>query len=139
MIIYVVSPLSLKHQIMNPLRSGRQDGEQQVLDEFLLNEKPFLRHRYSLRDLSEETGIAMHQLSAFLNKRQGINFNDFINQYRVRYCLEFLNRSLIKKVNLSELSSMCGFNNRNTFTTSFKKVTGETPSEFIRKIHSPAS
>lgn len=106
----------------------------QILDEYLLNEKSFLRRRYSIQDLAQETGIAMHQLSAFLNKERGMNFNDFINQYRIHYCLQFLQASVIKKMNLFELAGICGFSNRNTFTCSFKKVTGETPSAFIRKL-----
>jgi AraC-like DNA-binding protein len=109
---------------------------QQILDEYLLSAKPFLRHRYSLRELAQETGIAVHQLSAYLNKQRGINFNDFINQYRINFCLHFLENTAIKKVNLVELGGMCGFNNRSSFTTSFKKITGNTPSAYIRNFDS---
>jgi AraC-like DNA-binding protein len=107
---------------------------QQTLDEYILRERPFLRRRYSLRELSEETGIAMHQVSAFLNKEKGVNFNDFINRYRIDFCLQFLENSAIKKVNLIELGAMCGFNNRSSFATAFKRITGDAPSAYIRKI-----
>jgi AraC-like DNA-binding protein len=108
----------------------------QTLDEYILREKPFLRRRYSLRELSEETGNAIHQVSAFLNKEKGVNFNDFINRYRIDFCLQFLENSAIKKVNLIELGAMCGFNNRSSFASAFKRITGDAPSAYIRKIDS---
>lgn len=107
---------------------------EQTLDEYLLREKSFLRRRYSLRELSQETGIAMHHLSAFLNKEKGVNFNDFINRYRISFCLQFLENSAIKKVNLIELGGICGFNNRSSFASAFKKITGDAPSAYIRKL-----
>jgi hypothetical protein len=65
--------------------SGNLDPEQsahiqQTLDEYILRERPFLRRRYRLRELSQETGIAMHHLSAFLNKEKGAIPGKFFHQ-----------------------------------------------------------
>jgi len=35
---------------------------------------------------------------------------------------------------LEAIASEAGFNNRNTFTAAFKKETGQSPSEFLKRI-----
>jgi len=96
--------------------------------------KPFLQHGYSLRQLSEETRIPLHHLSAFINKHYKMNFNDFINEYRVAYCKEKLLNGECKHKKLEAIAGESGFNNRNTFTSAFKRVTGMNPSDFLRNM-----
>lgn len=96
--------------------------------------KPFLQHGYSLRQLSDETGIPLHHLSAFINKHYKVNFNDFINEYRVAYCKEKLLNGECKHKKLEAIAGESGFNNRNTFTSAFKRVTGMNPSDFLRNM-----
>ncbi|MES1222207.1 MAG: AraC family transcriptional regulator [Bacteroidota bacterium] len=33
------------------------------------------------------------------------------------------------------MATQCGFNNRNTFSSAFKKVTGKPPSPYLQSIH----
>jgi len=96
--------------------------------------KPFLQHGYSLRQLSDETHIPLHHLSAFINKHYKMNFNDFINEYRVDYCKEKLLNGECKQKKLEAIAGESGFNNRNTFTSAFKRVTGMNPSDFLRNM-----
>jgi len=96
--------------------------------------KPFLQHGYSLRQLSDETHIPLHHLSAFINKHYKMNFNDFINEYRVAYCKEKLLNGECKQKKLEAIAGESGFNNRNTFTSAFKRVTGMNPSDFLRNM-----
>lgn len=96
--------------------------------------KPFLQHGYSLRQLSDETHIPLHHLSAFINKHYKINFNDFINEYRVAYCKQKLLNGECKHKKLEAIAGESGFNNRNTFTSAFKRVTGMNPSDFLRNM-----
>jgi AraC-like DNA-binding protein len=100
------------------------------LDKFMTDQKPFLRFGYGIRDLSTELKIPSYQLSAFLNRKIGLNFNDFLNHYRVRHCEELIQQGLVNQLNLKGLALRCGFNNRNTLTTAFKKFTGFTPSRY---------
>ena len=96
--------------------------------------KPFLQHGYYLRQLSDETFIPLHQLSSFINKHYKMNFNDFINEYRVAYCKEKLLNGECKHKKLEAIAGESGFNNRNTFTSAFKRVTGMNPSDFLRNM-----
>ncbi|MFH7001249.1 helix-turn-helix domain-containing protein [Flavobacterium bizetiae] len=45
-----------------------------------------------------------------------------------------LNRNGHKQYKLESVADKSGFNNRNTFTTAFKKVTGKTPMKYIKDI-----
>ena len=78
--------------------------------------------------------IQTYLLSAYINRQMGVRFNDFLNRHRINSCREYINRGMASDITLEALSEMCGFNNRNTFITAFKKFTGVTPSEYIRNV-----
>jgi AraC-like DNA-binding protein len=101
------------------------------LEEFMQQQQPFLKPGYSIKDMSNDLDIPSYQLSGFINRNIGMHFNDFLNRYRVNYC-EKLMKTLNSKISLKELAYKCGFNNRNSFTTAFKKFTGQTPSYYAR-------
>ena len=96
--------------------------------------KPYLQPGYSLQMLSDETQISVHHLSAFINENYKINFNSFINEHRVIICIEKLMQKEWQFKKLEAIAQECGFNNRNTFTSAFKKTTGVNPSEFLRQM-----
>lgn len=99
---------------------------------FLTTHKPFLKRGYSLRDLSADTSIPLHHLSAFINQYYQVHFNDFINEYRVQYCQVKIQNEEWRSKKLETIASESGFNNRNTFTAAFRKVTGCNPSDYLR-------
>ena len=97
-------------------------------------QKPFLESNYSLFLLAHDLSIAPYQLSAFINKILRQRFNDLINYYRISYCLELMSKSPKDHTKVQELSALCGYNNRNTFISAFKKFTNRTPSTYIRQL-----
>ena len=102
------------------------------LNSFMLQEKPFLKPHYKLKDLADDLQMPLHQLSGFLNKRLGMHFTDYLNQFRIKYCEDLIKNERPGRLNMKELVAKCGFHNRNTFTTAFKKFTGKTPSDYLR-------
>jgi YesN/AraC family two-component response regulator len=107
------------------------DSIRTKLNTHMQQEKPFLIPHYKIKDLANDLHIPLHHLSAFLNKQLGMHFTDYLNQFRIRYCEELI-KNEPGRINLKELVSKCGFHNRNTFTTAFKKFTGKTPSDYMR-------
>lgn len=105
-----------------------------VIKAYLSAEKPFLKHGYTLKQLAEDTHIPLHHLSAFINQHYGVNFNDFINEYRVNFCKTKMLNDEWRYKKLEAIAEESGFNNRNTFTAAFKKSTGINPSDFLRTI-----
>jgi len=100
----------------------------------LASKQSFLKHCYTLKQLADDTQIPLHHLSAFINQRYGMHFNDLINYYRVHHCkLKILDEEWKQKT-LAAIGIESGFNNRNTFSTAFKKVIGLSPSVFLKSI-----
>jgi AraC-like DNA-binding protein len=118
-----------------PLVSKQRMTEiEEVVRKHLEEKKAFLQHSYSLKMFSEETGIPLYQLSAFVNKHYKMNFNDFINEFRILYSIDKLLKKEWMYKKLETIAGESGFNNRNTFISAFKKVTGVKPSEFLKDI-----
>ena len=110
-----------------------------AIKEVLESKKPFLQQRYSLKELAIDTQIPLHHLSAFINHYCQMNFNDFINEYRVQYSQEKMRNHECTYKKLETIAKESGFNNRNTFTAAFKKVTGQTPSQFLKQVNAGQS
>ena len=108
----------------------------QKLEAYIRHSQPFLRRSYSLKDLSAESHIAPHHLSAFINQEYRMNFNDFINLHRVEYVKEKFTQPDWRQLTLEGIALEAGFNNRTTFFRAFTKHTGTTPSEYISRCTS---
>lgn len=104
----------------------------QQLDSFMMEKKPFLQLEYGINQLAESLNIPSYQLSAYINRTLGVNFNEYINRFRVQYCENLIRMGLTYEFNMKGLALKCGFHNRNTFTSAFKKFTGITPSCYQR-------
>jgi AraC-like DNA-binding protein len=90
----------------------------------------FLKPGYSIHDLSRDTKIPAYQISKSLNAHNAQGFVDFINQKRIQYCIaKFKNGEWLNHT-LEAVAFDCGFSNRNSFTKSFKKTMGVSPSAF---------
>lgn len=98
----------------------------------LLDNRAYLKKGYSMRDLSIATGYQSYLLSAVINQVYKQRFNDFINSQRIKYACESIKAGSDKTLTLQAIAEECGFNNRNSFTTAFKKHAGYTPSEYAR-------
>ena len=102
------------------------------LRETFEDRKLYTQPQFSLRHLSMETRFSTNLLSAFFNQVLGIHFNDYINRLRIHHFKEIVENENMHHLTLAGLAEHCGFHNRNTFTTAFKKFVGITPSKYLR-------
>ena len=116
------------------ISSKRMAEIEETIRKHLDEKKSFLQHGYTLKMFSEETQIPVHYLSGFINKYYKMNFNDFINEYRIIFSIDKLLKKEWMYKKLETIANESGFNNRNTFISAFKKVTGVLPSEFLKDI-----
>ncbi len=96
-------------------------------------EKPFLDPDLSLRSLAEQIDIHPNQLSWLLNESMGKNFNEFINHYRIEAFKQISKDPGKAHLTLIGLAYESGFNSKTVFNTYFKKETGMTPKEFLKR------
>lgn len=101
------------------------------LEEYLTERKPFLKGGYSIRDMSEDTGIPQHHLSALLNKIYGLRFNDFVNQYRIDFLAQKIATGEYQNLSMDGIAEQAGFGSRGTLFNSIKKLKGVSPTDFF--------
>jgi AraC-like DNA-binding protein len=64
----------------------------------------------------------------------GSNFNDFINEYRVREVQHKIEKHEHKAQTLLAIAFDSGFNSKATFNRAFKKIVGQTPKAYIEAL-----
>jgi len=84
----------------------------------------------SLESLAAQLALTAHELSQLINQTCGVNFQEFLNGYRV----EALKRALADPsragATVLELGIEAGFNSKSAMNRVFKKHTGTTPTAF---------
>lgn len=104
------------------------------LQDYMINEKPYLASDISLDDFSHHLNTNRTYISKFINEHYNKNFNDFINEYRIKTARLLLADQGKSHISIEGIGQMSGFNSRTTFFTSFKKYTGISPSYFRQSI-----
>ncbi|MEO9894271.1 helix-turn-helix domain-containing protein [Aurantibacter sp.] len=103
------------------------------LKDYISANKSFLNPTISLRELAAELELHPNKLSWLLNDKIGQNFNDFVNTYRLEYFKEISVNPDNKNITLLGLAYDSGFNSKTVFNTFFKKETGMTPKQWVRR------
>lgn len=90
------------------------------------------REDISLSSAAGLVNLTPVYLSRLFKKEEGINFVDYLNQYRID-----VSKNLLRdvKYNVLDVAELSGFSNTRYFSKIFKKAVGITPSEY-RKRHS---
>lgn len=104
------------------------------LEEYMQIDKPYLKNKLTLNDLSNHIGASSNQLSQVLNEQLQQNFYDYVNGFRLKEFKEKIKNPKNQKFTFLSVAYQCGFNSKTTFNTFFKKATGLTPSEYFKKI-----
>jgi AraC-like DNA-binding protein len=95
------------------------------------DEKLYLQPELNLSDIANRLKTNISVLSGVVNNAFGKNFNDFVNEYRVKEFQERIQLPENKNITLLGIAFDCGFNSKATFNRSFKKFTGKAPKEFL--------
>jgi len=99
------------------------------LSRIMISEEPYLDPDLTLGELSRVCKVPMRNLSRVINDIHGCNFNDYVNEYRLKRAICFLDDSSDDRT-ITEVFLSSGFNSKSTFNTYFKKIMGMTPREY---------
>jgi len=119
--------LAMKGKASLPTETERQ----RVMD-YMISEKPYLDADLNITDLANSLKMSRSQLSETINLGFGKNFNDFINTYRVDAVKDMLSKNAQRKLSLLGIAYECGFNSKATFNRVFKKITGNSPTDYLK-------
>ena len=106
------------------------------IKEQLIAEQAYLNPDLTLKEVAAMSSLSAHDISAHINQGLGINFNEYINQYRVDAVKEALSNPDMAHLSLVAIAMDCGFNSKATFNRVFKKLTGQSPSAYRASLRS---
>jgi len=88
----------------------------------------------SLNSLAEALDIHHHELSRIVNVALKKNFNDFINEYRIREVTRKMQDPAYDRLTLLGIAFDSGFNSKTTFNRTFRQMTGKSAAEYKNDI-----
>lgn len=129
--------ISINSQEIDTKRKVISDEDMSILKvklRTLMEEKrPYLDSDINLIKMAEMIAITPHQLSYLLNRGFNKNFFNFISGYRVEKAKSLLISDDAQKLSILGIAFESGFSSKTSFNTTFKKLTGTTPSLFKRE------
>ncbi|WP_246431394.1 helix-turn-helix domain-containing protein [Winogradskyella flava] len=101
----------------------------------LMTEKHLFENpRLTLSDVAGELGTTTKTISSVVNSGFNMNFNDFVNHYRIEAVKDKLEKGEQNTSTLLGIALDCGFNSKATFNRAFKKSTSLSPKDYIEKL-----
>jgi AraC-like DNA-binding protein len=98
-------------------------------------EKPYLNPDLSMTMLADNLKVPKHHLTEVMNADMSMNFFQYVNKYRVEAVKEMLTDPK-NHFSVEAIGYECGFSSKSSFFTVFKNLTGKTPAEYKKSIHS---
>ena len=89
---------------------------QRRFERFFREHKPFLRPGYKMTDLVEDLDVNRTVLSAFINQTYGMNFNRYLNRFRLRELDRLRLRPANQGKSVSSLIGQVGFKDFRTYS-----------------------
>ncbi len=122
---------------LNKAKSGLEEKEVMLsldrLTRLMEVEKPYLNPELKMNELAGRVDLSSNDLSMLLNDHLGKTFYEFVNDYRLEEVKSKLSNPAFSNYTILGIAVDSGFNNKNTFNRYFKKETGLTPSDYLKK------
>lgn len=118
------------------LSEDRVPGYYSRMLEYMEQEKPYLDQDFSVSKMAEALQVPKQYISEILSVHYQTNFQDFVGHYRVTAFLDLLTSGKGDQFTLFGTAQQVGFKSKSTFNTTFKKIKGSTPREFLSTIPS---
>jgi len=115
-----------------------EDSHQKLLKTKLLalfeNEKVYRLSDLRITTISETLQTNRTYISRLINEEFGVNFNEFVNKYRVAEAEALLQSEDHAFYTLEYIAEISGFGSTNSFTRAFKDCKGVTPGTFRNNL-----
>ena len=103
--------------------------QEQILN-LIVMQKKYRDKEYSAKKLADEIGTTVVYVSAVVNTRFHMNFNQYVNKHRVDEAMTVLVDKRYQKLTIEEVGYMVGFANRQSFYMAFYRFMGITPCQY---------
>ncbi|MDO3381680.1 AraC family transcriptional regulator [Gilvimarinus algae] len=97
-------------------------------------QKLYLKPNINVEQFSDMIGLPYRDVSFAINRAFDRNFFEFINTYRVEEAKRYLGDKDCLHMSVMEILLESGFNSKSSFQRFFKRLTGESPTEYRNRV-----
>ena len=111
--------------------------KKQLLEAILLHmedDKPYLEKSFNINILAKKLNSSRSYVSQVINEELERNFNQFINEYRIKEARQMLSVPENKILTIESIAFSVGFGSKSSFNNAFKNYTGITPSFYLKSL-----
>lgn len=126
----LLQPSSNKKEKVQFMNSEEMQEVINVITNSIHDTLIFLKHNLTIVDIAEATQIHPKRISYALNNQLKLNFNNFINKFRVDKAKELLGNEKFNHLSIEGIGMEVGFRTKATFYSAFKKYEGCTPAKY---------
>jgi AraC-like DNA-binding protein len=90
----------------------------------------YLNQNLNLHDFAREIQIPARSISTCINQLAGINFNEWVNKYRVEKARDLLKDPNSNHLSIEGIGTSAGFKSRSAMYEAFKRKLGLSPGHF---------
>ena len=103
-----------------------------VLSDIMDQDKVYLDAELTLSQLASQVGCSVDNLSQVISSDYGTSFQNYLDQYRIRYASELLLEESTDPNYVFQVALQSGFRSLESFNNLFRRQFGETPAEYRR-------
>ena len=97
--------------------------------------KNYLDSTFNINKLAKQLNTNTSYLSSIVNEKKGKTFKQYITELRINYLITIIQKdSKYRKYTIQALGEEIGYTNASSFSRSFKKFTGLTPTNYLNSL-----
>ena len=108
----------------------------QLIERLMGENEYFLDHDLTISAFAKEIGISPRKISSIINQDFRKNFNEWVNDFRVKKAKELLEKDAENKYSIEGIGMDSGFKSRSALYAAFKNKLGCSPGEFRNRKRS---
>ena len=107
----------------------------QTIENYIKNSECFLNDKLTIVDIAEGIDIHPKRISFAINSIASLNFNSFVNSYRIEFAKKLLINKEKQNLSIEGIGLESGFHSKATFYNAFKKSENMTPAQYKTKTN----
>ncbi|QLG44207.1 helix-turn-helix domain-containing protein [Costertonia aggregata] len=100
------------------------------IDDYMKQSESFMQTELTIVDVAKGLNIHPKRISTTINTMCHVNFNTYVNQFRIRKAEKLLDNQEDLNLSIEGIGNEVGFHSKSAFYAAFKKITGTTPTKY---------